>query len=34
MVMTNPHQALCIGGTACSKIFPKKYYTHAPGILV
>jgi ferredoxin len=32
--MTIAHQALCIGGTACSTIFPKKYYTHARGILV
>lgn len=29
-VMTIAHQALCIGCTACSKICPKKCYTHAP----
>ena len=28
-VMTIAHQALCIGCTACSKICPKKCYTHA-----
>lgn len=27
-VMTIAHQALCIGCTACSKICPKKCYTH------
>lgn len=29
-VMTIAHQALCIGCTACSKVCPKKCYTHAP----
>lgn len=29
-VMTIAHQELCIGCTACSKICPKKCYTHAP----
>lgn len=29
-VMTIAHQDLCIGCTACSKICPKKCYTHAP----
>lgn len=29
-VMTIAHQELCIGYTACSKICPKKCYTHAP----
>ena len=28
-VMTIARQALCIGCTACSKICPKKCYTHA-----
>ncbi|HEX5785338.1 MAG TPA: ferredoxin III, nif-specific [Burkholderiaceae bacterium] len=28
-VMTIAHQALCIGCTACSRICPKKCYTHA-----
>ncbi len=28
-VMTIAHQALCIGCTACSKICPKKCYSHA-----
>lgn len=28
-VMTIAHKALCIGCTACSKICPKKCYTHA-----
>jgi Nif-specific ferredoxin III len=28
-VMTIAHQQLCIGCTACSKICPKKCYTHA-----
>ncbi len=28
-VMTIAHQELCIGCTACSKICPKKCYTHA-----
>ena len=27
------HQELCIGCTACSKICPKKCYTHAPAAL-
>ena len=27
-VMTIAHQALCIGCTACSRICPKKCYTH------
>jgi Nif-specific ferredoxin III len=31
-VMTIANQALCIGCTACSKICPKKCYTHAPAI--
>jgi Nif-specific ferredoxin III len=30
-VMTLAHQELCIGCTACSRICPKKCYTHAPG---
>lgn len=29
-VMTIAHQELCIGCTACSRICPKKCYTHAP----
>jgi Nif-specific ferredoxin III len=29
-VMTIAHPELCIGCTACSKICPKKCYTHAP----
>jgi Nif-specific ferredoxin III len=29
-VMTIAHQDLCIGCTACSRICPKKCYTHAP----
>lgn len=29
-VMTIAHRELCIGCTACSKICPKKCYTHAP----
>lgn len=29
-VMTIAHQEMCIGCTACSKICPKKCYTHAP----
>ena len=29
-VMTLAHQELCIGCTACSRICPKKCYTHAP----
>ena len=29
-VMTIAHQELCIGCTACSKICPKKCYSHAP----
>jgi Nif-specific ferredoxin III len=29
-VMTIAHKELCIGCTACSKICPKKCYTHAP----
>jgi NAD-dependent dihydropyrimidine dehydrogenase PreA subunit len=28
--MTIAHQELCIGCTACSKICPKKCYSHAP----
>ena len=28
-VMTIAHQELCIGCTACSRICPKKCYTHA-----
>jgi Nif-specific ferredoxin III len=32
-VMTIAHQELCIGCTACSKICPKKCYTHAPAAL-
>lgn len=28
-VMTIAHQEMCIGCTACSKICPKKCYTHA-----
>ena len=29
-VMTIAHRDLCIGCTACSKICPKKCYSHAP----
>jgi len=29
-VMTIAHQDLCIGCTACSRICPKKCYSHAP----
>jgi formate hydrogenlyase subunit 6/NADH:ubiquinone oxidoreductase subunit I len=29
-VMTVAHGELCIGCTACSRICPKKCYTHAP----
>ncbi|MBU0604467.1 MAG: ferredoxin III, nif-specific [Gammaproteobacteria bacterium] len=29
-VMTIAHQANCIGCQACSKVCPKKCYTHAP----
>ncbi|MBI5335385.1 MAG: ferredoxin III, nif-specific [Burkholderiales bacterium] len=29
-VMTIAHRELCIGCTACSRICPKKCYTHAP----
>ncbi|MGC4078403.1 MAG: ferredoxin III, nif-specific [Rubrivivax sp.] len=29
-VMTIAHSELCIGCTACSKICPKKCYSHAP----
>jgi Nif-specific ferredoxin III len=29
-VMTIAHGEMCIGCTACSKICPKKCYTHAP----
>ena len=32
-VMTIAKPALCIGCTACSKICPKKCYTHAPAAL-
>jgi Nif-specific ferredoxin III len=32
-VMTIAHPGLCIGCTACSKICPKKCYTHAPAAL-
>jgi Nif-specific ferredoxin III len=32
-VMTIAHGELCIGCTACSKICPKKCYTHAPAAL-
>ncbi len=28
-IMTIAHQEMCIGCTACSKICPKKCYTHA-----
>jgi NAD-dependent dihydropyrimidine dehydrogenase PreA subunit len=28
-VMTIAHQELCIGCTSCSKICPKKCYTHS-----
>lgn len=29
-VMTIAHQEMCIGCTACSRICPKKCYTHSP----
>ena len=32
-IMTIAHQELCIGCTACSKICPKKCYTHAAAAL-
>lgn len=32
-VMTLAHQELCIGCTACSKICPKKCYSHAQASL-
>ena len=32
-VMTIAHGELCIGCTACSRICPKKCYTHAPAAL-
>ena len=32
-VMTIAHQELCIGCTACSRICPKKCYTHAAAVL-
>jgi Nif-specific ferredoxin III len=32
-VMTIAHQELCIGCTACSKICPKKCYTHKSAAL-
>ena len=32
-VMTIAHQALCIGCTACSRICPKKCYTHAAAVV-
>ena len=32
-VMTIAHQELCIGCTACSKICPKKCYTHAAAVI-
>ncbi len=32
-VMTIAHQELCIGCTACSKICPKKCYTHAAALV-
>ena len=32
-VMTIAHQELCIGCTACSKICPKKCYTHAAAVV-
>ena len=32
-VMTIAHQELCIGCTACSKICPKKCYTHAQAVM-
>ena len=32
-VMTIAHQELCIGCTACSKICPKKCYTHAAAVM-
>lgn len=31
-VMTIAHQELCIGCTACSRICPKKCYTHAAAV--
>ena len=32
-VMTIAHQELCIGCTACSRICPKKCYTHAAALV-
>jgi Nif-specific ferredoxin III len=32
-VMTIAHKELCIGCTACSKICPKKCYTHAAAVV-
>ena len=32
-VMTIAHQELCIGCTACSKICPKKCYTHSVALV-
>lgn len=32
-VMTIAHQELCIGCTACSKICPKKCYSHAAAMV-
>lgn len=32
-VMTIAHQELCIGCTACSKICPKKCYSHAAALV-
>ena len=32
-VMTLAHQELCIGCTACSRICPKKCYSHAAALL-
>jgi Nif-specific ferredoxin III len=32
-VMTIAHQELCIGCTACSKICPKKCYSHATALV-
>ncbi|HYN58167.1 MAG TPA: ferredoxin III, nif-specific [Rubrivivax sp.] len=32
-VMTIAHGELCIGCTACSRICPKKCYTHAPAVV-